>query len=104
MAKTQQQRDQTATDKRKRLGEEELRHRVRPGTKQQLADLMDWHGITEQAEAIQLLIMNAHALGPEGSAPALSVPRHEFALSENVARELYNEGARQAAGMDRRDA
>lgn len=48
--------------------------------------------------------MNAHALGPVGSAPTLAIPRHEFHLSENVARELYNEGGRKAAGMDRRDA
>lgn len=100
MAKTQQQRDQDATEKRKRLGEEELRHRVRPGTKQQLADLMEWHGITEQAEAIQLLIMNAHARGPEGSASVLSVPRHEITISENVARKLYAEGARKAQRLD----
>ncbi|WP_375738033.1 hypothetical protein [Pseudomonas boanensis] len=100
MAKDQQQRDQAAAEKRKRLGEEELRHRVRPGTKQQLADLMAWHGIDEQAEAIQLLIMNTHALGPERSAPALSVPRHEITLSENVAHELYNEGARLARHLD----
>ena len=103
MAKTQQQRDQDATEKRKRLGEEELRHRVRPGTKQQLADLMEWHGITEQAEAIQLLIMNAHALGPLGSTQSLAIPRHEITISENVAQQFYAEGARHARRLDTAD-
>lgn len=32
-------------------GEEDLRHRVRPGTRQALVDLMKYSGITEQGEA-----------------------------------------------------
>lgn len=161
MAKTQQQRDQEARERRDELGEVELRHRVVAGTRAALQELMAWHGVTEIAEAVQLLVMNRHALGPTaaprlptvprtteedlrhrmrpgarkmlhelmewagtsdqalliealiveayalgavGSSPAMATPRHVFALSENVARELYNEGARQAAGMDRRDA
>lgn len=38
---------------------------------------------------MQLLIMNAHSLGPKQSAQLLSIPRHEIELSEVVARELY---------------
>lgn len=64
-----------------------------------LADLMAWNGIKEQAEAIQLLIMNAHAAGPTGSAPMLAIPRHEFTPSENVARQLYQAGASEAAKL-----
>lgn len=104
MAKTQQERDQATAEKRKRLGEEELRHRVRPGTKQQLADLMEWHGIEEQAEAIQLLIMNAHAQGPEGSAPALAIPRHEYMPSKNVERQFHALGIRQARREEQEEA
>ncbi|MGQ7814619.1 hypothetical protein ACUTAH_02900 [Metapseudomonas furukawaii] len=103
MAASQQDRSAKSAAKRKEFDEKELRHRVRPGIHQKLADLMEWHGIEEQAEAIQLLIINAHALGRDESTTALSIPRHDFTLSENVAQELYNEGARQAAGMDRRD-
>jgi hypothetical protein len=50
MAMTQQQRDEKAALKRKAAGEEELRLRVRPGTKQALAELMAWAEIEEQGE------------------------------------------------------
>lgn len=99
-AKSQKERDQKAREKREKVGEAELRHRVRPGIRAMLDDLMQWHGIDEMAEAVQLLIMNAHALGPERSGACLSIPRHDFTISENVARELYAEGARQAQRLD----
>ncbi|WJN60901.1 hypothetical protein [Pseudomonas sp. SO81] len=100
-AKSQKERDDKAAAKRIEMDEKELRHRCRRGTRDKLEELMAWHGITEQAEAIQLLIWNAHALGPEGSAPALAIPRHEYALPESVARTLYQQGAKEAASMDR---
>ncbi|MFC0667066.1 hypothetical protein ACFSKY_22785 [Azotobacter chroococcum] len=103
-AKTQAERSAKAAAKRDRLGEEELRHRVRPGIKAKLADLMQWNGIEEQTEAIQLLILNAHAAGPAGSAPLLSVPRHEITVSENVAQRLSTEGAAEAGRLDRAEA
>lgn len=83
-----QQRSARTAAKRQALDERELRHRVRPGIRNMLADLMQWHGIEEQAEAIQLLIMNAHAAGPEGSAAMLATPRHVFTVSQRVARKL----------------
>jgi len=63
MAKSQAERSLAATAKRRRLGEEELRHPVQTGTRALLAELMRWHGVSEKAEALQLLILNAHALG-----------------------------------------
>lgn len=104
MAKTQKQRDEATAAKREKVGEVELRHRVRPGTLAMLKDLMTWGGFKLLAECVQIIIMNLHALGPDGAKRFLEVPRHDFTLSENVARELYNEGARQAACMDRREA
>ncbi|WP_315807807.1 hypothetical protein [Pseudomonas sp. C9-3] len=68
-AKSQQERSKAAADKRERLGEVELRHNVPRGTRDLLRKLMRWHSITQQAEAMQLLILNAHALGKQGSAP-----------------------------------
>lgn len=56
---------------------------------------MAWHGITEQADAVQRLILNAHALGPEGSSAALALPRHEIQISENVARRFIEESERE---------
>ncbi|WP_443190951.1 hypothetical protein [Pseudomonas indica] len=88
MAKSQQQRDNELVERRKELDDRELRHRVRPGIHEKLQDLMAWHGITEKSEAIQLMIMNAHAAGPAGSASHLSIPRHEITISPNVARAL----------------
>lgn len=100
MAKTSQQRSADAAARRKERGEEELRHRVRPGIRSKLDDLMAWHGIEEMAEALQLAIMNLHALGPEGSAHAFTVPRHEIKMSENVARQLNQAGAAEAARLN----
>lgn len=68
---------------------------MRPGIHAKLADLMAWNGITEQSEAVQLLILNAHAMGPEASASALAVPRHEIHLSEDVARRFIEESERE---------
>lgn len=102
-ALSQKERSARTAEKRAAAGEVELRHRVRPGIHAMLDDLMHWHGIEEKAEAIQLLIMNAHAAGPTGSAQMLAVPRHEFTPSENVARLLYRAGAIEAARLDRSD-
>jgi hypothetical protein len=157
MAKTQRERDLDAGAKRKELGEAELRHRVIKGTEAALAELMLWHGFSEKAEAIQILIINTHALGlefstavaastkpcprkpcenlrhrlrpgtramleevaqwrgtsdlaavveqlisethqlgQEGSAHRVRIPRHDFHISENVARNLMAQGIRQA--------
>lgn len=104
MAKSQQERSAATAAKRQRLQEVELRHRVRPGTRAMLDNLMRWHGIEEISEAVQLLIMNAHDLGPEGSAALLAVPRHEFKPSENVARQLREQGQREAERLDRSEA
>lgn len=103
-AKTSAERSAKTAAKRARLSEEELRHRVRPGTKAMLGELMEWNGIKEQAKAIQLLILNAHAAGPAGSAPMLATPRHEIAITENVARRIYREGAAEADRLDRAEA
>ncbi len=95
MPQPQQARSAKTAAKRKEWDEKELRHRVRPGINAKLAELMAWHGITEQAEAVQLLILNAHALGPEASAAALALPRHEIQISESVARRFKEESERE---------
>jgi len=83
--------------------DEDLRHRLRPGPRRQLAELQGWNGIEEQGEAIELLIMHAHDLGPEGSAPLLAIPRHDFTPSEFVARKLDRLGRQEAARLDQQD-
>lgn len=88
MAMTQQDRSAKTASKRKAAGEEELRLRVRPGTKQALSELMQWAGIEEQGEAMTLMIHHLHGLGAGGALPMLEAPRHDFKISENVARKL----------------
>ncbi|WP_256261541.1 hypothetical protein [Pseudomonas gingeri] len=67
MAMDQQARLAKSTAKRKELGEEELRHRVRSGEKQMLADLMAWTEDTEQASVIAGSLRYVHSLGREGT-------------------------------------
>ena len=88
MAKTVQERSAKAAQKRIVVQEEELRLRVRPGTRQALADLMEWSGITEQGEAMTLMFHGLHAMGAAKCQPLLNPPRHEFEISQNVAREF----------------
>lgn len=88
MAMTQHQRDEKAALKRRAVGEEELRLRVRPGTKQALAELMAWAEIEEQGEALTVMIHRLHELGPGRALPLLEVPRHEITISPVVARKL----------------
>jgi hypothetical protein len=66
------------------------------GTRQVLADLMEWHQIDEQGEAMTLVLHHLHALGPKGSAPFFAPPRHEYVIPENVSAKLqlaYNREA-----------
>ncbi|AZF38005.1 hypothetical protein C4J87_2914 [Pseudomonas sp. R1-43-08] len=51
---------------------------------------MEWSGITEQSEAMTLMIHHLHALGSAKCLPLLNPPRHEIDISENVAREFRN--------------
>ena len=90
MDKTVQERSDNEAHKRIVVQEEELRLRVRPGTRQALTDLMEWSGITEQGEAMTLMIHHLHALGSAKCQPLLNPPRHEIEISQNVAREFRN--------------
>lgn len=86
MAMDSKERSVKTALKRKAVGEEELRLRVRPGTKQALAELMAWAEIEEQGEALTVMIHRLHELGPDRALPLLEVPRHEYRPSRNVAR------------------
>jgi hypothetical protein len=89
MAMNQQQRDVVRRSKAARLQEEDLRLKVRPGTKQALAELMQWAEIEEQGEALTLMIHHLHRIGPEKAREMLELPpRHKYVIPENVARKL----------------
>lgn len=49
------------------------------------------NGIEEMSEAVQNLILNAHALGPTLSYQAIQSLRHTVQISENVARIFRDE-------------
>lgn len=88
MAMDQKQRDARRHDKAARMREEDLRLKVRPGTKQAQAELMQWAGIEEQGEALTLMIHRLHELGPDRALPLLEVPRQEITVSPVLARRL----------------
>lgn len=88
MALTQQQRDEKRRAKAERLQEEDLRLKVRPGTKQALLELMEWAGIEEQGEAMTLMIHRLHELTRDEAVKLLKPPRHKIELSPSVARKL----------------
>jgi len=90
----QKERSTKAANKRVEYDEKELRHKTRLGIRQKLEDLMAWNDIEEISEAIQNLILNAHALGPTLSYRAIGSPRHNFQISENVARMFEKESLR----------
>lgn len=96
MAMTQQQRDEKRRQKAERMQEEDLRLKVRPGTKKALADLMEWAGIEETGEALTLMIHHLHALGCESARPLLEPPHHEIEVSKIVARKLEQAYQREA--------
>lgn len=85
MAMNQQQRDQRRHAKAAALQEEDLRLKIRPGTKQALAELMQWAEIEEQGEALTLMIHHLHGLGPNRALALLEVPRHEYVPTRSVA-------------------
>jgi hypothetical protein len=88
MAMSPKERDEKRRAKAARLQEEDLRLKVRPGTKQALLELMEWAGIEEQGKAMTLMIHHLHGLGPGGALPLLDPPRHEITVSPTVARRL----------------
>lgn len=88
MALTQQQRDEKHRAKAAKHGEEDLRMKARAGTRQALAEIMQWAEVEENGEAMTLMIHRIHELGPEAARHFLSVPRHEIVISKYVEQSL----------------
>lgn len=88
MAMSQQERDQMRRAKASKHGEEDLRMKARAGTRQALAEIMQWAEVEENGEAMTLMIHRIHELGPEAARHFLSAPRHEIVVSDFVARRL----------------
>lgn len=88
MAMSQKDRDEKRRAKAAKLQEEDLRLKVRPGTKQALLELMEWAGIEEQGEAMTLMIHRLHELTRDEAVKLLKPPRHTIELSSSVVRKL----------------
>lgn len=88
MALTSKQRDDKRKEKEAKAGIEDLRMKARAGTRQALAEIMQWAEVEENGEAMTLLIHRIHDLGPEAARHFLSAPRHEISISKIVARRL----------------
>ncbi|CRN07961.1 hypothetical protein PYEL_38150 [Pseudomonas sp. URMO17WK12:I11] len=68
----------------------EIRLMARPGTVRQIEEMGEWINTGDRSFVIRLLIERAHALGPIQALTLLSLPpRHEYAISDSVARTLY---------------
>lgn len=88
MALTQQQRDEKRRAKESRAKVEDLRMKAGQGTRQALAEIMQWAEVEENGEAMTLLIHRIHELGPEAARHFLSAPRHEIVISKYVEQSL----------------
>ncbi len=75
MAMSPKERDEKRRAKAARLQEEDLRLKVRPGTKRALLELMEWAVIEEQGEAMTLMIHHIEALGHHA---LFRIARHEI--------------------------
>ena len=92
MAASNAQRQATKNEREKadlkRLGGRICRFHLPDAPDAALAELMEWHGVSDWREAIQTLLLRLHAAGPEASAPFLAVSRHEITMSPKVSRIL----------------
>ncbi len=97
MTMSPKERDEKRRAKAARLQEEDLRLKVRPGTKQALLELMEWAGIEEQGEAMTLMIHHIEALGHHA---LFRIARHEIEAHRDVARsEPLRLSARRRTGQ-----
>lgn len=88
MAMTPKERDEKRKEKEAKAKIEDLRMKAGQGTRQALAEIMEWAEVEENGEAMTLLIHRIHELGPEAARHFLSAPRHEIVVSDLVARRL----------------
>lgn len=94
------QRSAKTAAKRKAAGEESLSHQVSQTAKDALLQLMRWHGITEQADALQRLVMNAGDELPSvfpAAGPKVKIRHHLRAKPLAKLKALAGTGAMSSA-------
>ncbi|CRM84770.1 hypothetical protein [Pseudomonas sp. 25 R 14] len=77
-----------------------IRHYFRQGMRDRLAALTDELGETKDRSTIWRIITHAHSLGAENSAPLFKIKRHDYEISETVARKLRQAGFAESLQMN----
>ena len=90
MAKSVQERSVKAAQKRLAVAEKELRHKVRPGIERAMERIRMPGKVPVISEVLQIAIMKMDLMADDELIEFLSYPRHEFVISENVARTFHN--------------
>lgn len=94
MAKSTQERSEKAAAKREKVGEKELRHKVRPGIHQAMDRIRERSGTEEISEVMQLAILKMDAMTDAELIEFLKPPRHEITISETLRERFDNESRR----------
>lgn len=96
MAKTTKERSEKAAAKREKVGEKELRHKVRPGIHQAMDRIRTRSGTEEISEVLQLAILKMDAMTDAELIKFLKPPRHEVTISKTLRERFDNESRREA--------
>lgn len=96
MAKNTQQRSAKAAEKREKVGERELRHKVRPGIHQAMDRIRARSGTEEISEVLQLAILKMDAMTDAELVEFLKPPRHEITISKSLRARFDSESRREA--------
>jgi hypothetical protein len=96
MAKSTKERSEKAAAKREKVGEKELRHKVRPGIHQAMDRIRTRSGTEEISEVLQLAIMKMDAMTDAELVEFLKPPRHAFEVTETWRERFDNESRREA--------
>lgn len=102
MAKSTKERSERSAEKSKKLGEKELRHKVRPGIHQAMDRIRERSGTEEISEVMQLAILKMDAMTDAELIEFLKPPRHGFEVTKTW-RERFDNESRREAGHHRDD-
>lgn len=76
-----------------------IRHYFRQGMRDRLSSLTAELAESKDRTTIWRLIAHAHSLGADKSAPLFKIKRHDYEISETVARKLRNAGFAESLKM-----
>lgn len=96
MAKSTKDRSAKAAEKREKVGEKELRHKVRPGIHQAMDRIRTRSGTEEISEVLQLAVLKMDAMTDAELVEFLTPPRHKIRISESLRARFDNESRREA--------